>query len=142
MSMTLHRTQSLFLTLAFLLIFLNESNAQPKPHTTAMETNKKYSVEIIRYTIPTDMQTNFEKAYSDAGVFLKQSSYCVGYEMLKGEDEPTHYIVRIHWTSTEDHLQKFRKSGEFHGFFALVKPYFNNIEEMKHYTLTNMAMTK
>lgn len=102
-----------------------------------MKTEQPYSVEIIRYTIPMEMQTAFKKAYHDAGAFLKQSPFCLGYEVLHGEDDPTHYIVRIHWTSKEDHLQKFRKSAEFESFFILVKPYYTNIDEMKHYILTS-----
>lgn len=98
-----------------------------------MENSPNYSIEIIRYNIPSSGHTAFEKAYTEAGKLLEASPYCKGYNIIKGSDEPDHYIVTICWTSEADHLQKFRKSEQFAGFFQLVKPFYNNIQEMKHY---------
>jgi heme-degrading monooxygenase HmoA len=94
---------------------------------------KTRSIEIIRYAVPEDRRQNFETAYTQAGEFLNASPYCKGYEMIHGTDEPQHYIIRIHWTSVEDHMQKFRNSAEFKSFFVLVRPFYNLIQEMKHY---------
>lgn len=104
--------------------------------------NKTSSVEVIRYTIPEDQSAAFEKAYAEAGKHLQASPYCLHYQVLHGNDEPKRYIVIIHWTSKEEHLQGFRKSKEFGPFFNLVKPFYNNIEEMKHYDQTAIAWTR
>ena len=117
----------------FTILFLNNLYSQTK--TTGMG-NKNYSVEIIRYDISESERSNFEKAYAEAGKYLQASEYCLGYEIIHGNDEPNHYIVIINWTSKEEHLQGFRKSAEFMPFFNLVKPFYNNIKEMKHYDLT------
>lgn len=101
-----------------------------------METAKNYSVEIIRYNIPENDHAAFESAYVAAGKFLQASPYCLAYGVIHGNDEPDNYIVTIHWTSKEEHMGGFRKSPEFMPFFNLVKPYYNNIREMKHYDLT------
>lgn len=100
--------------------------------------DKNYSVEIIRYDIPQNESDNFEKAYAEAGKHLQASKYCFSYEIIHGNEEPNNYIVIIKWTSKEEHLQGFRKSAEFMPFFNLVKPFYNNIKEMKHYDLTPM----
>jgi quinol monooxygenase YgiN len=97
--------------------------------------DKNYSVEIIRYNIAEDQKSNFEKAYIEAGKYLQASKYCLGYQVIHGNEEQNHYIVIINWTSKEEHLQGFRKSPELMPFFNLVKPFFNNIEEMKDYDL-------
>ena len=107
-----------------------------------MKATNNYSVEIIRYTIAPDQQDNFEKAYSEAGRILQASPYCLGYEVIHGEEEPSHYIVTIRWTSKEDHLNGFRKSSSFGEFFQLVRPFFANIEEMKHYNHTTITWKK
>ena len=107
-----------------------------------MKKNDNLSVEIIRYNIPQEKAQSFEKTYSNAARYLQSSPYCVGYNILKGEDEPNHYIVTIYWSSKEDHLNGFRKSDQFGSFFNLVKPFFNAIEEMKHYIETPMTWTK
>ncbi|NSL88009.1 antibiotic biosynthesis monooxygenase [Chitinophaga sp. Mgbs1] len=101
-----------------------------------METSRNYAVEIIRYNIPEDTRKEFEAAYLQAGTHLQASPYCLGYQVIHGNDEPERYIVTIRWTSKSDHLNGFRKSAAFMPFFNLVKPFYNNIEEMKHYDLT------
>lgn len=78
-----------------------------------MNEKSNYSVEIIRYTISQDQQSDFVKAYVEAGNYLKASKYCLAYEVIHGDDEPTHFIVIIHWTSKDEHLNGFRRSPEF-----------------------------
>ena len=103
-----------------------------------MNEKKDYSVEIIRYKISDDQSKAFEDAYEKAGEYLKASPYCLGYHVLHGDDEPNNYIVTIYWTSKEDHLTKFRSSEQFSAFLPLVRPFFNDIQEMKHYTKTSI----
>ncbi len=131
-------------TLLALLLLVNTTGtpSSSSHHQSTTMNNKTFSVEVIRYNIPQDKSVAFEKAYADAGKHLQASPYCLEYRVLHGNDEPNHYIVIIHWTSKEEHLQGFRKSKEFGPFFNLVKPFYNNIEEMKHYDQTATAWTK
>jgi quinol monooxygenase YgiN len=117
------------LTIFFIMSFTSGS-AQNTPSAVNI---KNPSVEIIRYTISTDQHANFEDAYKQAGKLLQESVFCLGYHVIHGEEEPDHYIVIIDWKSTEDHMQGFRQSSQFMPFYNLVKPFYNNIEEMKHY---------
>ncbi len=97
----------------------------------------EHSIEIIRYKIADDMHNDFESAYRKAGEHLKASPFCLGYHVMKGDDEPNNYIVTIYWTSKEDHLTKFRSSEEFSSFLPFVRPFFDDILEMKHYSATD-----
>jgi quinol monooxygenase YgiN len=117
-------------TILAIILFTSKSNAQSK--SKVMEKNR-YSIEIIRYDIPKDQWEQFEKAYDSAGKFLGKSKYCLSYAINKGSEEPNHYVVIIHWTSEDEHLNGFRKSPDFMPFFNLVKPFYNQIQEMKHY---------
>ena len=121
------------------MLFAATSSAQN--NSKNMDT-RNYSVEIIRYKIAKDQQKNFEKAYADAGQHLQASKYCLGYQLIHGVEEPEHYIIIIHWTSMDEHLNGFRKSPQFMPFFNLVKPFYNNIEEMKHYERSAIAWQK
>ncbi len=93
-------------------------------------------VEYIRYRIPGDQNGEFEEAYARAAEFLAQASQCVDYELSHCVEDPACYILRITWTSAEDHLEGFRKSEQFRGFFAEIRPYVKAIEEMRHYERT------
>jgi truncated hemoglobin YjbI len=88
-------------------------------------------IEYIRYRVP--QAEEFEAAYRRAVVPLGEAPQCLDYELSKAVDEPRCYILRIVWTSAEDHLEGFRKSERFKDFFAEIKPYVTNIEEMRHY---------
>jgi len=92
-------------------------------------------VEYIRYVIPEHQSAEFEDAYRRASGTLDADPHCLGYEVSRGMEEPDHFIVRIEWDSVEGHEQGFRRSGHFGEFFAAVKPFFAQIEEMKHYSV-------
>lgn len=49
-------------------------------------------------------------------------------------------MLRICWTSSEGHLGGFRRSPEFRTFFAAIRPYLADVEEMRHYALTSVVL--
>lgn len=93
--------------------------------------------EVIRYRVEAGQEEAFREAYQRAGELLDRSPDCQGYDILQGIEEPQRFVVLIRWTSVERHLEGFRKSADFPAFFVAVKPFFESIEEMKHYQTTN-----
>ena len=96
-------------------------------------------VEYIRYQIPPQRCDEFEAAYARAARSLADAQECVDYELTRCADEPSSYILRITWTSARDHLEGFRGGEHFAGFFAEIKPYVSEIQEMRHYERTAVA---
>lgn len=90
-------------------------------------------VEYLRYTIPADKQTDFIRNYSAAREPLLRSPYALAFEMCQCSEDPSQFILRIEWTSADDHLKKFRGSAEFREFFGHIQPYLGMIDEMRHY---------
>ena len=90
-------------------------------------------IECIRYRVDVARSEAFEGAYAEGGRSLTASSHCLAYEVGRGVEDPDSYIVRIEWDSVEGHEQGFRTSPEFADFFAAVKPFFDDIQEMRHY---------
>ncbi|MBF6353692.1 antibiotic biosynthesis monooxygenase [Nocardia higoensis] len=93
-------------------------------------------IEYIRYRISEQDAAEFEAAYGRAARSLAAAPQCVDYELSRCVDEPECYILRITWTSAEDHLKGFRGGEHFAAFFAEIKPYVRQIEEMRHYERT------
>ncbi|SEG24481.1 Truncated hemoglobin YjbI [Thermomonospora echinospora] len=93
-------------------------------------------VEYIRYRIDQVDAEEFEAAYGRAAACLAVAPQCVEYELTRCVDEPEWYILRIVWTSADDHLQGFRGGEHFAAFFAEIKLYVRQIEEMRHYKRT------
>ena len=50
-------------------------------------------------------------------------------------------VSGIVWTSAEDHLRRFRTGPHFPTFFAEIRPYLADIQEMRHYTPTEVTST-
>jgi heme-degrading monooxygenase HmoA len=90
-------------------------------------------VEYLRYTIPEEKQAAFVKDYDAARVPLMRSPYARALDLCQCIDDNTQFILRITWTSAEDHLQGFRKSPEFQEFFGHVRQYMSALNEMRHY---------
>ena len=96
-------------------------------------------VEYIRYSVQAERQEEFERAWSDAQSALRDAPECLAYEVAHGVEEPNNYVVRIEWRSVSDHEQGFRRRPAFASFFAAVKPFLGQIEEMRHYAPTAIA---
>jgi quinol monooxygenase YgiN len=96
-------------------------------------------VEYIRYAIPSERSEEFQAGYARAQSALAASSHCLGWELSRGVEEPGNFILRIEWDSIEGHEQGFRAGPEFRTFFAAVRPFFDQILEMKHYEVTDIA---
>jgi quinol monooxygenase YgiN len=90
-------------------------------------------VEYLRYEIDEGRQEAFVADYAAATGPLLESPYCRGFELCRCVEQPSSFILRIEWTSAEDHLERFRGSDEFRRFFAPIRPYLGDIREMRHY---------
>lgn len=100
------------------------------------------TIEYIRYKVSEEQRQEFIAAYKDASKELESSAFCIAYELSECEEESGRFILRIEWTSTEEHLQGFRKSELFPLFFSKIRPYFENIQEMRHYKVTDVRGKK
>ncbi|MGW4646940.1 globin domain-containing protein [Kitasatospora sp. NPDC004289] len=96
-------------------------------------------VEYIRYRVTEGRRTACEEAYARAAGSLRAAEQCVDYELSRCAEEPDAYVLRIRWTSAEDHLRGFRTGPEFAAFLAEIGPYVRDIEEMRHYEVTEVA---
>ena len=99
-------------------------------------------VEYTRYRIPQDRRESFVNAYEQAADYLSASPHCLAYELSHCVEDQDRYVLRIEWKSTQEHIEGFRKEAGFKEFFRLVQPFVDNIEEMKHYELTDVVLWK
>lgn len=100
-------------------------------------------VEYIRYKIASEKKTAFVNAYQEAAtIALDPSPNCLAYELSQGVEEPENFLLRIEWDSIEGHMEGFRKSSLFQPFVALVRPFYNDILEMKHYEVSGIVTKK
>jgi quinol monooxygenase YgiN len=99
-------------------------------------------VEYTRYKIDENRRAAFVNDYRKAAESLMASKNCLAHELTQCTEDEGHFILRIEWNSEEGHLKEFRNSAEFKSFFPLVRSYVNDIEEMRHYRLTDVSARK
>ncbi|SMC16384.1 Quinol monooxygenase YgiN [Andreprevotia lacus DSM 23236] len=100
------------------------------------------TIEYIRYELSKHSAEDLILAYGKAGESLKAAPECLGFDLSRCEEAPATFVLRIRWTSTEDHLQKFRKGPHFPDFFALVRPFIEEMVEMRHYEDTGLSWSR
>lgn len=97
-----------------------------------------YSVEYVRYRLKSHKSIDLVQAYEAASEHLRAAPECLGYELSECEEEREIFILRILWSSTQAHVERFRKGPEFPPFLAIVLPFIEEIEEMRHYETTEV----
>ncbi|MEO8410284.1 MAG: antibiotic biosynthesis monooxygenase [Propionivibrio sp.] len=93
-------------------------------------------VEYIRYQLAEHTPDTLREAYSAAGAHLQAAPECHGYELSQCAEDANSLILRILWSSGEAHMQGFRTGPHFPPFLALVRPFLNEVVEMRHYNFT------
>lgn len=94
--------------------------------------------EYIRYALPAGQAGELEPAYQAAVQWLDKSAHCLGYELARCTEEPSAFILQIHWDSHDGHLKGFRSSEEFKRFYKEVAAFIPFITEMRHYDITSV----
>ena len=100
------------------------------------------TVEYIRYTLTTHSPEAFLDAYTEACKHLAAAPECLGYDLAQCDDDPKSFVLRIHWVSTEAHLQGFRTGPHFAPFFAAIRQFVPEIAEMRHYRSTELRWAR
>jgi hemoglobin len=99
-------------------------------------------VEIIRYKIASGQEAAFLQAYEKGQAHLSASPHCLAYRLNRCVKDRGRFVLTIDWESAEGHTNGFRKSEHFPPFYALVAPFFGQIEEMEHYEPTGIEWSR
>ena len=100
------------------------------------------TIEYIRYVLKDHSAEEFLAGYETAVASLQAAPECLGYDITRCEEEANAFILRIHWASTQAHLEGFRKGANFPPFLAAIKPFIPEIAEMRHYAETPLAWVR
>lgn len=96
------------------------------------------TVEYIRYVMTTHEPDELIQAYMGAAEHLDAATECVDYELTQCVEDPKHLTLRIRWRSAEEHMNGFRRGPHFNPFLGAIRPFVNEIAEMRHYTVTSV----
>lgn len=96
-------------------------------------------IEYIRYDLQQHTPEELVAAYGRASAHLAAAPECRAYELTQCEEAPNTLILRIEWTSTDAHLNGFRKGPHFPPFLAEIRSFIQEVSEMRHYQATPVS---
>lgn len=99
-------------------------------------------VEYIRYALKDHSPEQLMEGYRQAATHLRAAPECLGFDLTQCVEEPSLFVLRIHWTSAEAHLGGFRKGPHFGPFLQWIRPFVGEIAEMRHYAPSPVAWTR
>lgn len=99
-------------------------------------------VEYIRYQLTTHDGAQLVAAYADAAAHLQAAPECLGYDLAACAEDPAAFVLRILWASAPAHMDGFRRGPQFPPFLALVRPFLDEVAEMRHYTPSAVHWTR
>lgn len=88
--------------------------------------------EIARIEVTPGSEAAFEAAVVEVAPLLEAAKGCHGFQLQRGIERPSHYLLLVLWDSVEDHIVTFRGSPGFARWRELVGPYFAATPDVEH----------
>src|SRR3546814_7404474 len=88
--------------------------------------------EIARIEVTPGSEAAFEAAVAEVAPLLEAAKGCHGFQLQRGIERPSHYLLLVLWDSVEDHIVTFRGSPGFARWRELVGPYFAATPDVEH----------
>ena len=89
-------------------------------------------LEIATIDIKPGLEAEFESGVAKAAAFFKRAQGCHGMEVRRSVERSGRYRFLVKWDNVDDHLVRFRNSGDFQEFRQLVGHCFAAPPEVEH----------
>jgi heme-degrading monooxygenase HmoA len=90
-------------------------------------------LECVIFSVKPGSELHFETGYESAKPHLRGAPGCRGVELRRGIENPSDYLLLVHWDRIEDHMEDFRKSESFLKWRAPIEPFMAAPPRMVHY---------
>lgn len=91
-------------------------------------------LEIATFQIVPGQEADFERAFGRAAQVIAQAKGHLDHELLRSHEDPSQFVLLVHWRSLEDHTEGFRGSALFGQWRALLGPHFAQPPAVSHFT--------
>lgn len=94
-------------------------------------------LEVAEIHIIAGQNSAFEAAVSEGVPTFAQTDGYIRHQLQQSIEEPTRYLLLIHWESVEAHTVNFRESERFPQWRALISPFFAKPPYVQHFEVRN-----
>ena len=93
-------------------------------------------LEVAEIYINDEVRPAFERAIRQSlEMYVSVTEGFIDAELQCSIEEPTRYLLLVHWETIEAHLVNFRESERFPKHRALIGPYFAHPPKVQHFVL-------
>ena len=93
-------------------------------------------LEIAEIHIKEGTEADFESAMKESiEKYVSPTEGYIKYELQRGIEEPTRYMLMITWESVDAHMINFRESDVYAKHRDLIGPYFAKPAHVQHFEL-------
>jgi heme-degrading monooxygenase HmoA len=92
--------------------------------------------EIARITISPGQEEAYLRAFAAAAPLLMGARGYVDHSLEQCIEDPSRFLLIVHWQTHADHVEGFRGSEAYHRYRAAIAPYQAQPTEILHYQKT------
>lgn len=89
--------------------------------------------EIARFTIKPGQEAAYRQAFGGVAHILQAAKGYVDHSLEQGIENPSQFVLIVHWETYEDHVEGFRNSAPYAEFRAAGAPFYVQPAEVSHY---------
>jgi heme-degrading monooxygenase HmoA len=89
--------------------------------------------EIVRQKIHPGQEDAYRQAFEGAKHHLQAAKGYVDHTLQQCIEDPTRFVLMVHWQTYEDHVNGFRGSPPWDQFRAATAPFQAERSEVLHY---------
>lgn len=99
-------------------------------------------IEYIRYRVPQAETRDFVAAFDRAQAALAEADESRSWEMARGIEDQTEWVIRIEWTSLDAHLERFRTGPHYADYMRPLRRFQEYFVESRHYKTNEVKASK
>ena len=89
--------------------------------------------EVAILIVREGQEVQFEKDFRIAGKYISSINGYVDHSLKKCIEQRNKYLLLVNWDRLEDHLDGFRKSGQYKHWKELLHHYYDPFPTVEHY---------
>ena len=89
--------------------------------------------EIARLTIKPGQEEQYREAFASVAPILAAAKGYVDHSLEQGIEDPTRFVLIVHWETYADHVEGFRNSEPYMRFRGATAAYYAQPTEVMHF---------
>lgn len=90
-------------------------------------------LEVAILDVIPGQEDQFQADFQQAQHIIAAMPGYLGHELQRCIEQPSRYLLLVHWQTLEDHVQGFRQSPQYQQWKTLLHHYYDPFPTVEHY---------